>query len=506
MATCVRCKSEIEPSLKYCPICGAKQNMHIDANQVVSKNLIDDKKFDASNDVLKTPKVEIIIDDSEAATPFTDINDESLNVNKIDDLPSPVIDEADDSDYKPVDVKIIEVKEDKPEAVVETYNATEEIIEENNELSEDEIKSKKVNIFNTIFNLIITGVSLFFVGFPYFYETSNMLIIRIARDCKRDLVNITSWDEIKYYGAFGVISLAIALIFFVIYILKIFISKKPKFKDVRKYRYSGLSMAFIFSTLYFNTQLGNFKLSLNYFFRIYSYIIILLIIVALFVNMICRIVDPLALSFRWGYVRYNINNYESLPKIKGMNKYLRDRKLTYILLISLVSFIIYLRWLMSLFNNDPNTYTYLISRYVTYKAHFNGLVNIFKPLKNILDMFYIHGYPYHVMIYSSFFIISMVCIIGYEYWGKRKLDKVSKASTILFIISIFLFSYTFLRGAFALFSIIDGAGVNESIDPMIIGSLIGESLASLAIVIIMILERYLNKHIARKKLVIFKQE
>ena len=60
MATCVKCKKEIDSTLKYCPHCGAKQNMYIDVNQVVTKNLIDEDKFDANKDVLKTPKVQII--------------------------------------------------------------------------------------------------------------------------------------------------------------------------------------------------------------------------------------------------------------------------------------------------------------------------------------------------------------------------------------------------------------------------------------------------------------
>ena len=60
MATCVRCKREIDENLQVCPHCGAKQNMYIDANKVVSHNLISDKEFDPKRDVLKTPKVEFV--------------------------------------------------------------------------------------------------------------------------------------------------------------------------------------------------------------------------------------------------------------------------------------------------------------------------------------------------------------------------------------------------------------------------------------------------------------
>ena len=55
MATCVRCKKEIDENLQVCPHCGAKQNMYIDANKVVSHNLISDKEFDPKRDTRDYP-------------------------------------------------------------------------------------------------------------------------------------------------------------------------------------------------------------------------------------------------------------------------------------------------------------------------------------------------------------------------------------------------------------------------------------------------------------------
>ena len=147
MATCVRCKKEIEESLQVCPHCGAKQNMFIDANKVVSKNLIDSKGFDPKKDVLKTPKVEIIIDDSEAATPVF-FEKENKDISPIEELPNPDVKAADISDYNDnIDMSIFE--EEKEEVIEEEIKEVEPIFIDDEEPFEV-IKSRRINIFNTL--------------------------------------------------------------------------------------------------------------------------------------------------------------------------------------------------------------------------------------------------------------------------------------------------------------------------------------------------------------------
>ena len=505
MATCVRCKKEIEESLQVCPHCGAKQNMFIDANKVVSKNLIDSNEFDPKKDVLKTPKVEIIIDDSEAATPVF-FEKENKDISPIEELPNPDVKAADISDYNDnIDMSIFEEK--KEEVIEEEIKEIEPIFIDDEEPFEI-IKSRRINIFNTIFNLIFNIGCLFLVGFGYFYETSDMLVIRIIKTIKNNLVDIVHLPYSYYAGAFGVFSLFMALLFLIIYIVKIFINIKKKQSAVRSNYIFGISMAFIVSTLYFNTEIGIFKLNLNYFFRIYSYLIMAFIIISLLVNMICRCADPLNLSFRWGFMRYNLENNECLPKLAKMNSYLVRRKLVYIFIVAIVLFNIYLGYLINLHSIGKNSglslYSNLVSNYIAYKGTFDGWFNIFKIIAPTAEIFYINGYGTYTMMLFAFVILVCICLIAKEYVFKKKDAVVSRASSIIYILTLITFVILAFRSGFTLLSILDGAGVNENIPLMVRDCMVAQSCSYLVCFVLVILDRTLNRNIVRKELSIYR--
>ena len=509
MATCVRCKKEIDENLQVCPHCGAKQNMYIDANKVVSHNLISDKEFDPKHDVLKTPKVEIIIDDSEAATPvFFENTNEDISI--IEELPNPPVKDADFSDYKnDIDMSIFEEKKDdsaKEEVEPEVLEEETPIIEE--VIPVEVIKSKKVNIFNIIFNLLMNVGCLFLVGFGYFYETNNMLCIQIARTIKHNLENIVHLPYNIYASAFGLFSLFMALVFFILYVIKILINKKKEQIALRSNYFFGLSMAFIVSTLYFNMEIGIFKFNLNYFFRIYSYLIMALVIICLFVNMICRCVDPLNLSFRWGFMRYNLENKDNLPKLAGMNSSLVRRKLVYILILAIVMFNIYLGYLLSItvsnYDGNISLYGYYVSRYINYKGTFEGRFNIFKMIKPMMELFFINGYGTYTMILFAFIVFTCICLIAKEFVFKKKENVVKKISSIIYIITLITFFILGFRSLITLISILDGAGVNENVPLMIRDSMVAQSCSYLVCIVLMILDRCLNKNIIRKELSIYR--
>ena len=507
MATCVRCKKEIDQETKICPFCGAKQNMFIDANKVVSRNLIDGNHFDPKKDVLKTPKVEIIIDDSNAAKPvFFENTNEDIAV--VEELPNPDVKEADLSDYKnDIDMTIlednVEVSTDQEE---ESEVKEKPIIEE--VIPIEEIKSKRVNIFNIIFNLIINSGCLFLVGFGYFYETSNMLCIQIARTIKHNLENVVHLPYNMYASAFGLFSLFMGLVFFILYVIKTLINKKKEQVALRSNYSFGVSMAFIVSTLYFNMEIGIFKFNLNYFFRIYSYLIIALIIISLFVNMICRCVDPLNLSFRWGFMRYNLENKESLPKLAGMNKSLVGRKITYLFILAIFVFNIYLGYLLSISSNinegPTSIYGYYVSRYIDYKGSFEGGFNIFRIIKPVMELFFINGYGTYTIILFTFVILMCICLIAKEFVFKKKENVVKKLSSIIYIITLITFFTLGFRSLITLISILDGAGVNENVPLMIRDCMVAQSCSYLVCIVLMILDRCLNKNIIRKELSIYR--
>ena len=507
MATCVRCKKEIDDNLQVCPHCGAKQNMFIDANKVVSRNLISDNEFDPKKDISKTPKVEIIIDDSEAAKPvFFDSVDKDISI--IEELPNPPVKDADLSDYKnDIDMSIFEENTE----VIKQIEEENEVIEEAPTIEEviphDAIKSKRINIFNIIFNIIFNLGCLFLVGFGYFYETSNMLCIEIARTIKHNLENIVHLPYNIYASVFGLFSLFMALVFFIIYIIKVLINKNKEQTASRSNYFFGLSMAFIVSTLYFNTEIGIFKLNLNYFFRIYSYLIMALIIICLFVNMICRIVDPFNLSFRWGFIRYNLENKEGLPKLAGMNKSLVRRKIAYLLILVILMFNIYLGYLLSItISNEGATsiYGYYVSRYIDYKGSFEGGFNIFRMIKPMMELFFINGYGPYTFILFAFIILSCICIIAKEFVFKKKESVVKRISSFIYIISLISFFVLGFRSLLTLISILDGAGVNENVPLMIRDCMVAQSFSYLTCIILMILDRSLNRNIIRKELSIYR--
>ena len=508
MATCVRCKKEIDENLQVCPHCGAKQNMYIDANKVVSHNLISDKEFDPKRDVLKAPKVEIIIDDSDAATPvFFENKNEDISI--IEELPNPPIKDADLSDYKnDIDMSMFEEekKEDNTEPETESEVKEEPIIEAI--VPVEVIKSKKVNIFNIIFNLIINAICLFLVGFGYFYETSNMLCIQIARTIKHNLENIVHLPYNVYSGAFGLFSLFMGLVFFILYVMKILINKKKEQVALRSNYFVGLSMAFIVSTIYFNMEIGIFKFDLNYFFRIYSYLIMGLVVICLFVNMICRCVDPLNLSFRWGFIRYNLENKENLPKLAGMNSSLSRRKIAYLLIVAIVMFNIYLGYLISInrniLENSLSIYGYYVSRYIDYKGLFEGRFNIFRMIKPMMELFFINGYGTYTIILFTFVILVCICLIAKEFVFKKKENVVKKTSSIIYIITLITFFTLGFRSLMTLISILDGAGVNENVPLMIRDCMVAQSCSYLTCIVLMILDRCLNKNIIRKEISIYR--
>ena len=507
MATCVRCKKEIDQETKICPFCGAKQNMFIDANKVVSRNLIDGNHFDPKKDVLKTPKVEIIIDDSNAAKPvFFENTNEDIAV--VEELPNPDVKEADLSDYKnDIDMTIlednVEVSTDQEEkSEVKEKPIIEEVI------PVEAIKSKKVNIFNIVFNLIINAGCLFLVGFGYFYETSNMMVIQVVRDIKHNLENIAHLPYSLYARGFGEFSLFMALVFFIIYIIKILINRNKDQIAIRSNYFYGLSTAFILSTMYFNAEIGLFKFDLNYFFRIYSYLIMALIIISLFVNMICRCIDPLNLSFRWGFMRYNLENKEKLPKLTGMNSSLSRRKIAYVLIVAIVMFNIYLRYLILISKNTIETslsiYGDYVSKYIDYKGSFEGSFNIFRIIKPTMELFFINGYGTYTIILFIFVILMCICLIAKEFVFKKKENVVKKLSSIIYIITLITFFTLGFRSLITLISILDGAGVNENVPLMIRDCMVAQSCSYLVCIVLMILDRCLNKNIIRKELSIYR--
>lgn len=519
MATCVRCKKEIDSSLKYCPHCGAKQNIYIDINQVVTKSLIDGK-FDAKRDIQKAPRVEIIIDDSNAATPVF-VKEEKKEINRIEDLPKPNVKEADISEYQD-DIDIVlpeDISERMNNVTIKEINTIEEDKYPNyiNE-SRDVIKSKKINIFNLIYNLITNIGCLFLVGFVYFYQTNNMLIINIIKMVKNKMENIVHLSYEEYASIFGVLSLLISLIFLIVYIIKIFINIKKRYKYISNNYYYGLSMAFVLSTLYFNSLMGNFKIyQFNYFFRIHSYLIIAIIVISFIVNWICRCADPFTLAFRWGFNRYYLENKEDLPKLKGMNKSISRRKVAYLLIISIFLFSIYLEYLLSLYvleakasstiNYDINlsVYSNYLSRYVAYKARFDGTFNIFKYIAPVAELFYINGYgTYNIMLFT-FVSVLILCIFAQEFVSKKKEKIISKFSSFIYILSLITFMILMLRSSFVLLSILDGAGVNEGVWDIVKKSIIAQIVAYIICFVVMILDRSLNKNIIRKQMTIYKE-
>ncbi|MBO4623616.1 MAG: hypothetical protein J5691_07055 [Bacilli bacterium] len=508
MATCVRCKKEIDQETIICPYCGAKQNMYIDANKVVSKSLIDGNHFDPKKDVLKTPKVEIIIDDSDAAKPVFFENTQK-DVALVEELPNPDVMPADLSDYKnDIDMTVLDEEDEDSKELEEDQEVSKEtpIIEE--VIPIEKIRSRKVNILNVIFNLIINAGCLFLVGFGYFYETRNMFCIQVVRDVKRDLENIAHLSYTLYAKSFGLFSLFMALVFLIIYIVKILINRKKDQIALRSNYFHGLSIAFIVSTLFFNVENGLFKFELNYFFRIYSYLIMALIIINLFVNMICRCVDPLNLTFRWGFMRYNLENKESLPKLNGMNSSLIRRKIAYILIVAIVMFNIYLGYLISInryiIDGSLSIYGEYVSRYIDYKASFDGSFNIFRMIKPMMELFFINGYGTYTMLLFIFVILACICLIAKEFVFKKKECVVKRTSSIIYIITIIAFFVLGFRSLFTLISILDGAGVNENVPLMIRDCMVAQSCSYLVCIVLMILDKCLNKNIIRKELSIYR--
>ena len=524
MATCVRCKREIDATLKYCPYCGAKQNMFIDINQVVTKSLIDGK-FDASKDIKKAPRVEIIIDDSEAATPVFPQTKDGKEVGRIEELPTPDIKEADISEYND-NIEIVMPKDVTErlnkvtsEEAVEAEEEKKDIFEKISE-SADEAYSRKLNIFNTIFNLITNIICLFLVGFVYFYQTSNMLIIDILKDIKHNMIDIAHLGYEEYASILGVVSLVIALVFLIVYIIRIIITAKKPCKHVGNHYYFGISMAFIISTLFFNTAFGKFKIDqFNYFFRIHSYLIMGLMVINFIINWACRCLDPYTLSFRWGFNRYYLENKEKLPKLNGMTSSISRRKIAYLLIIALVLFGIYLDYLLSIFitsykqasaiidyNFKLSMYSNYFSRYVEYKSQFDGLFNIFKIIAPTMELFYINGYGTYTVMLFVMIMLTSICIIAREYMGRRKEKVISKVSSIIYIVSLITFMILMFRSAFTLLSILDGAGVNENVPPLIRNTIIAQIGTYLLCFIIMILDRCLNKNIMRKQMSVYRED
>lgn len=512
MATCVRCKKEIEETLKYCPYCGAKQNMYIDVNQVVNKDLIGNNKFDTQKDILKTPKVEIIIDDSEAAKPVLISENQEEIPNLIEDLPTPNIKQADISDYTndiEIDLTNDNTEEDKviiEEESVENDTIQNEIIEEAS-LNPREVKSRNIYVFNLTFNILLSGFALFLAGFPYFYETHDMLFIKILKDTKQNLPNIIHLSINKYISMMAIIAICLALIFYILYIVISLASKKPKYKKLSARLYFGISLSFINIIVMCNALSGLFKLSINLLFTYYSFIIFGITVLLLFVNMTCRMADPLALSFRWGFNRYDLENVDSLPKLVGMNKTIFARKIIYLIIASILMFNIYLFYLDNLASSyQPTTTAYLVSRYCNYKCQYNGFINIFKILKPVTDLLFTSKiYKLYDFIMICGMCFSFMCVIAREFISKKKTSILHKPS-LVYILTLVIFMVWFIRSISAMFAILDGAGVNDGIDPLIRNIYIAAPISFLTCFVLMILERCLNKNIRRKQMSIYKEQ
>lgn len=513
MATCVKCKKEIDSTLAYCPYCGSKQNMHIDINQVVSKDLIGKEKFDKEKDITKTPRVEIIIDASDAATPMFPKDEKGNAITRLEELPNPKIKEADISDYKndievalfnDVSERMINASKEK-DVLEEEIKKADRIAETSNEVA----KSKKINIANAIINLLIGGAIIFFVGFVYFYQGKNMLFISTLRFVKNNLETFTKWKEYNYACIFGIFCLIVSAMYYLAYLVMVIVRNKNLYVNKKHNFFFGLSLAFALLTLYFNAIAGYFKFDLNYLFHFHSYLIIALAIICLFINMILRLIDPLNLSFKWGHIRYDLENPDCLPKLYKMNRYLSARKILYIFICILLLLNIYLIHLINVvklpISNYSSSYAYIIWRYAIYKSRFAGSFNIFQKMRNVIDSFYVNGYSFYIVILSICLVLAVISIVANEFISHKKNDVVKTFSSTTYIISYIFFLTIIFKNTMSLISLTDGNGVNNRIDPLLYGVFIARIVSNGLMFLIMLIERCVNRNIKRQEPSIYKE-
>ena len=511
MATCVKCKKEIDSTLKYCPHCGAKQNMYIDVNQVVTKNLIDEDKFDANKDVLKTPKVQIIIDDSEAAKPNLKETKEEVPVKMVEELPTPNIRSADISEYEN-DIDIV-----VPNDVGERMNkvSKDEIVatpleeEKVTKKSQEEIKSKRINVFNIIFNLFMNIACIAGVGIGYFYATEDrMLALKIASKVKHNLTNIAHLSFYDYASILGLVSLGLALLFLLAYITTIFMNIKDSHKKNTSNYWFGLSMTFVMSTLFFNSIIG------NYFIYALPFAAMGLIIASLIINAICRCKDPLALYFRWGFRRYYLENKENLPKLSGTNSSIIRRKVAYIIItillfVSIVCEFIFTEYRISVspegFNDNLSLYSNYFSQYVNYKGSFDVPGNIFKIARPTLELLYINGYGGYTASLFVLMILIYICVIANEFISKRKEAVISRIPSLLYVFVLIALVFLVTRSVFVSISIFDKTPVISDVPQLVLYSIIAQAASYILCFLIMILDRGLNKNIIRKQMAAYRE-
>ena len=508
MATCVKCKKEIPSTLKYCPYCGAKQNIYIDVNQVVSKNLIGKNRFDAQKDIMKAPRIDIIIDDSEAATP-TIVEDVKQEFSVIEELPDPQIKEADNSNYvSDIEIALFNDVNERLNKAIEEEKKVEDVKQEEDIVdtleNDDAIKSKRINIFNMIFNVLLNGAVLFLVGCPYFMDKySKMYFLTVMKSSKNDLPHFLEWSFLQHARLFGLISLFAATILFLIYIVKIIVFSQKQHKYIFTYYAFGASLSFASIVLFYNSSLDAFKVLWSPFFNIYSFVAIGLIVLAMVVNLICRYIDPLNLTFRWGYIRYNLENEEELPRLKGMNSSLVYRKVVYIILACTLLFYIYLIYLAGPLYN--NFYRYFIP-YVNFKSQFEGKINIFRTIKPMIDGYSTYVHKLFDAVHFVLYIIISMCIIGLEFISKKKKERVSRLSLLFYIVTYIMLFFGILRSTLTVISIKDGIGVNENVYYMITRCTFIEFGIFMFCFILLIVEHYTNKNIARKEMARYRQK
>ena len=190
-----------------------------------------------------------------------------------------------------------------------------------------------------------------------------------------------------------------------------------------------------------------------------------------------------------------------------MNKSLVRRKIAYLLILVILMFNIYLGYLLSItISNEGATsiYGYYVSRYIDYKGSFEGGFNIFRMIKPMMELFFINGYGPYTFILFAFIILSCICIIAKEFVFKKKESVVKRISSFIYIISLISFFVLGFRSLLSLISILDGAGVNENVPLMIRDCMVAQSFSYLTCIILMILDRSLNRNIIRKELSIYR--
>ena len=108
---------------------------------------------------------------------------------------------------------------------------------------------------------------------------------------------------------------------------------------------------------------------------------------------------------------------------------------------------------------------------------------------------------------SSFFsvekyVLRISCLLIIVF--KKKESVVKRISSFIYIISLISFFVLGFRSLLTLISILDGAGVNENVPLMIRDCMVAQSFSYLTCIILMILDRSLNRNIIRKELSIYR--